>query len=253
MATSFRASKVAWFIWCVVLFIKTVHAQIPVQAFGNFSVTIPAADVQDKFDRANGRPVGLNSFGFLVNPFMKKSSAPIYLGLETNWFVLGKQEHAPVGDLDETETRSRFNGINGVMRFEPPRFTGKIRPFVDVIAGAGLYTITTRDDYPVLYYVIDFFVSDDANNDGYEDENIAKYYDASFQQGLAVGIRSVGTKGSLPMGWNLRLIWMRGQDVDICRASEAIVNSSSDIQYPSSRLRSGYVALQLGISLSSKP
>mgnify|MGYP003352729159 CR=1 FL=1 len=32
---------------------------------------------------------------------------------KTNWFVLGKKEHGPAGDLQETETRSRFNGING--------------------------------------------------------------------------------------------------------------------------------------------
>ena len=227
---------------------QTDQDRAPLTAYVHFTISVPSQQFRDKFDRGNSLQAGFNSVGILFDPGYKSGKSPVKVGIETNWFRMGVQKHEPAGDLEETKSKSRYNGFNLVLRLEPVRFTGKWRPFLDVLGGAGIYTTTTRVDYGLISDVIGYLDSDDNTP---ETDNIGKFWDASFQQGIAVGVRA--QQGTGKLGFQARIAYMRGQAVGVSRASDVVVSSSDQIAYNSSVIIPGNLALQVGIQLPFKP
>lgn len=220
------------------------------RTYFNFAYLLPEQDLRERYDRADGTPFGFNTVGLLFNPRMRKGVSPVLLGVETSWSRMGVQNHPAVAGLEETVTKTRYNGINLVVRLEPRKFKGALQPFVDIMAGSGIYTTTTKLKYETLDYLFNFL----SDEEPLSRESIDKTWDASFQRGLGIGVRSQGTKGKGLYGWNIRVVWVQGQNVDVCRASQAVLTSATDITYPTRRVRSGFLSLQFGLSLlSTKP
>lgn len=237
---------IAWI--CILLsFGALAQQQVPLSIYAGLTVSAPSAEMRNKFDRANGIPAGINSVGFLFDPGYKTGKSPVKVGMETNWFRMGVQKHDPAGDLDETKSKSRYNGLNLVIRLEPVKFSSKWRPFLDVLGGAGIFTTTTRVDYGLIGDIIGFVDNDD---DILENENIGKFWDASFQQGIAIGVRSQPAEGKL--GLQARVVYMRGQAVEVSKASDVVVSSSDQIAYNPSLVSPGHISIQLGVQLGLK-
>jgi hypothetical protein len=232
-------------IFVLVTGIISVHAQEntnPVHFAGYANVTIPSADFKKAIDNDTGG-VGVG-FGFnvLANPYGKKRSSPVLLGIDFNYLTFGRDKIEASGNVPPYKTSYNYYTIGGIGRYIIPKSRG-FTPFIDAMLGMKIYNTRTKIDKDALQTVID----------KQQEEVINSNNDTGLTYGVGVGFfnRKFKTNESGEAlttnnaSFSLRLMYLWGDEIGYVKRGTVVVENGF-VSYETGYTKTNMILIQLG-------
>jgi opacity protein-like surface antigen len=214
----------------------------PVHFAGYANVSIPSSDFKKAIDNDTGG-VGVG-FGFnvLANPYGRKRSSPVLLGIDFNYLTFGRDKIEASGNVPPYKTSYNYYTIGGLGRYVIPKTSG-FTPFIDGMLGMKIYNTRTKIDKDAFQTVID----------NEQEEVINSNNDTGLTYGIGVGFfnRKFSTSEngdavtSNNVSFTLRLMYLWGDEIGYVKRGTVVVENGF-VSYETGYTKTNMILIQLG-------
>lgn len=181
-------------------------------------------------------------FNFLVNPFGKRRSSHIYLGLDLQYLYFGRDKVAKTSTAPPYKTSFNYYSVDGLARFYPMQRPG-FNIFVDGMVGAKIMNARTKIDKNALQTII----ADE------QDEVISNITDSGLGYGVGIGMfvrkhRDTEDGTEAVPSFSLRFVYSWGDHVSYVKRGSLAVDNGL-VTYKQGYARTDMFQIQIGVFL----
>jgi opacity protein-like surface antigen len=214
----------------------------PVHFAGYANVSVPSSDFKKAVDNDTGGVGAGFGFNVLANPYGKKKSSPVLIGIDFNYLTFGRDKIEANGNVPPYKTSYNYYTIAGIGRYIIPNASG-FTPFIDGMLGMKIYNTRTKIDKDAFQTVI--------NKD--QEEVINSKNDTGLTYGVGVGFfnRKLKTNESGDgvttnnVSFSLRLMYLWGDEISYVKRGTVVIDNGF-VTYDTGYTKTNMILIQLG-------
>lgn len=197
------------------------------------------APLGDLKDLVGGSAIG-TGFNALFNPKGKKSSSPVFVGLDFSYSTFGRDKQPSTSTAPPYKTSFNDYTISGAIRlFTSQREVG-FTPFIDGQLGAKIFNTRTKIDKNLFHTLF--------NDD--QPEVINTTNDVGLGYGIGAGFytrKALNENGNRGVSFTLRTMYIWGDKASYVKRGSVNVDSDGFVTFETAYSNTNMVLVQLGI------